>query len=385
MKSPRMIFELWLPRIAVVTCLTAPSLAGAQPGSASESPRESVNTAQSAQSAAGMNGELQPSARQLSGSGGKAEAWLRSSGILFRENRGQISDGEGNARPDIAFTADVPGARLYFRRDGISTVFARSSDSGKTEVPGLLRGHGPRPDAGPGIETYRMDMSFIGANASVRIRAEEAADGVVNCYLPGCPDGITGIREFRRIVYENIYDRIDLEMFSRDGRLKYNFIVHPGGRANDIRMRYHAATRLSILQDGALSITTPLGEVREDAPVSYLDDAADPVETQYRVSDEIVSFNVSPYDLNRTLTIDPWATYYGGNGHDNGYGVATDANANVFLSGHTYSTDFPVSAGFQMNHHGYMDAFIVKFNPNGVRLWATLGWKRSRRCVLPHE
>jgi hypothetical protein len=42
---------------------------------------------------------------------------LQQSGIRFTENRGQVVDTEGKVRGDIAFVADAPGARLYFRDD----------------------------------------------------------------------------------------------------------------------------------------------------------------------------------------------------------------------------------------------------------------------------
>lgn len=69
-----------------------------------------------------------------------------------------------------------------------------------------------------------------------------------------------------------------------------------------------------------------------------------------------------------------WATYYGGGGGENGVSVATDASGNVFMSGYTTSTTGIASGGFQNAYGGGLvggDAFLVKFNPSGTRIWAT--------------
>ena len=66
-----------------------------------------------------------------------------------------------------------------------------------------------------------------------------------------------------------------------------------------------------------------------------------------------------------------WATYYGGGDYDNGKGITTDTGGNVLLTGSTGSIDFPVVSGYQMSKSIYDDAFIVKFDGSGTRIWAT--------------
>src|SRR5947208_14358379 len=67
-----------------------------------------------------------------------------------------------------------------------------------------------------------------------------------------------------------------------------------------------------------------------------------------------------------------WATYYGGNDQDIAYNLTVDPFGNVYLIGQTESTNGIATAGaHQTTIGGGVDAFIVKFNSSGARLWAT--------------
>ncbi|MBI2268919.1 MAG: SBBP repeat-containing protein [Bacteroidetes bacterium] len=72
-----------------------------------------------------------------------------------------------------------------------------------------------------------------------------------------------------------------------------------------------------------------------------------------------------------------WATYYGGTGWDRGYSVACDNTGNVYLAGNTSSPNTLLNViaspgGFQtVFGGGFNDAFLVKFNSAGGRIWGT--------------
>lgn len=69
-----------------------------------------------------------------------------------------------------------------------------------------------------------------------------------------------------------------------------------------------------------------------------------------------------------------WSTYYGGSGDDNGNGVRCDANGNIYVTGNTESSNFPLQVlpgAFNQTAQGASDAFLLKFDNNGARLWAT--------------
>ena len=67
-----------------------------------------------------------------------------------------------------------------------------------------------------------------------------------------------------------------------------------------------------------------------------------------------------------------WATYYGGAGTDEGFCVVTDNSSNIYLAGTTASTSAIASGGFQNTYGGGgSDIFLAKFNSAGARTWAT--------------
>jgi hypothetical protein len=68
-----------------------------------------------------------------------------------------------------------------------------------------------------------------------------------------------------------------------------------------------------------------------------------------------------------------FSTYLGGSGTDYAGGLATDAAGNVYLTGHTNSTNFPTTAGsFQTTNQGMYDGYVTKITPNGSAiLWST--------------
>lgn len=76
---------------------------------------------------------------------------------------------------------------------------------------------------------------------------------------------------------------------------------------------------------------------------------------------------VAKFNATGSQTI--YSTLLGGNGNDGVNSIAVDLNGNAYVSGVTFSTDFPTVSPFQANFRGgAFDAFVTKINPAGGTL-----------------
>jgi len=74
------------------------------------------------------------------------------------------------------------------------------------------------------------------------------------------------------------------------------------------------------------------------------------------------------FKLNPTGSVLLYSTYIGGSDYDWGYSIAVDSGGNAFLTGCTASTNFPLVNAYQSAYAGNGDAFVLKLNPTGNAL-----------------
>ncbi len=75
------------------------------------------------------------------------------------------------------------------------------------------------------------------------------------------------------------------------------------------------------------------------------------------------------FKLSNDLTTMQWATYLGGSGDDAAYYLDIDPNQNVYVTGGTSSSNFPVTAGaFHQTYGGQIDGFLTRIQSNGSNI-----------------
>jgi len=65
-----------------------------------------------------------------------------------------------------------------------------------------------------------------------------------------------------------------------------------------------------------------------------------------------------------------WSTYVGGGGEEQGYGVTANSAGDVYVTGSTTTPGW-VSGGYDTDHNGGNDTFVMKLMANGDEAWST--------------
>jgi gliding motility-associated-like protein len=228
---------------------------------------------------------------------------------------------------------------------------------------------------------YKVD--FLGATKNFNPTPDKAISSYNN-YLIGNDQSkwASNCKIFGAVTYSNIYPNIDVRYYSdAAGRLKYDFIVKPGGNPAIIAMRYDGVKALNV-KNKELIISTAVGDVRELYPYCYQPGKGNraTVDCKYVVRDNVVTFQVNNFDSKQTLVIDPSIIFssFTGSFTDNwGYTATPGPDGSFFAGGIAFSNGYPVSPGaYQQNFGGgpplSYDIAIFKFSSNGSqKLYAT--------------
>lgn len=310
----------------------------------------------------------------------QANQLMHSRAVKFLENKGQMTDDKGNFMPFVFFKASAPGIDMYITENGITYLFTETEKEKDDED---IAFNDKRDDKKRKIKFSRVDMNIRGAVITKEnIIREDPGVTDFNFFAPNCPDGIYGVKEYKRITIKDIYPGIDWVLYNSDATgFKYDFVVHAGANPTQIKLIYEWAD-LSKKRNGNLEIYTPTGFITDHKPISFLKKSNQPVETAFKIENKNeVSFSIGDYDNSQTLVIDPqltWATYYGGDDDEGAIDVAVDKTGNVYIAGYILrNSSFPtLSAGVGTYFQGvksnpWENVAIVKFNSAGVRLWAT--------------
>ncbi len=295
--------------------------------------------------------------------------------LVFEPNRGQ-------AAPNVQWLARGSGFSVALTSDGATIEFhdraASQAPAASSSIPQLLPVRTPSRGPLASVQSSVVQMHLSGGNAW-KLEGVSPTGGTSNYLIGNKPaNWHTGIPQYAQAKASGVYSGIDLAFHGNQGELEYDFVVAPGADPRKIQLHFAGAASLRMDKDsGELVLTTSGGkEIRHQAPKIYQQVGGKKVTVKggYEVQGNgMASFTLGTYDNKLPLVIDPtiiFTTFLAGSDTDEAFGIALDGLGNSYVTGYTYSNNFPVVSRFQ-DHVSNSDAFVTKLSPSGSILFST--------------
>ncbi|MBF8275473.1 MAG: hypothetical protein HW390_546 [Candidatus Brocadiaceae bacterium] len=192
---------------------------------------------------------------------------------------------------------------------------------------------------------------------------------------------------FNVVSLGEVYKGIELSLKAYGNNVEKLFCVKPGASPEFIKVQVDGSKSLRVNQEGQLEADTELGLVKFTRPIAYqeIEGKRVEVDVEYRLSNQKSTnsdsknpkseygFTVASYDKTKDLIIDPLhaSTFLGGSGDERGYSLALDTSGSVYVTGWTWSTDFPTTSGAYDTSYNGADVFVSKLNSGLTSLLAS--------------
>ncbi len=321
----------------------------------------------------------QPAPAAVSGQRPAFQQELANLPLAFEPNRGQ-TDGR------VRYLAHAGGSTIFLTDQGIVIASLRPTAVAAPRLPSAVSpAHPVLPQTGtPAV----LQLIPQGAAPHPRLVASSRLPGIVN-YLIG-HTAHTDIPTYAAVTYQNIYPGIDLAVHGGKQGLEYDWILAAGADASRIALQVRGTNGLRLPASGNLVMRTPVGTVVEGQPRLYqlVRGRKQQIAGGFRLTGSTVRLWVGQYDPHRPLIVDPtqtllYSTYLGGSYSDVGTGIAVDSSGDAYITGYTYSSNFPIcpdnggTAAYCASHTGSPaqlasggngDAFVAELNPTGTKL-----------------
>ncbi len=301
--------------------------------------------------------------------------------IEFIENKGQWDS-------RVKFKGDVNAGAFFLRSGGFTVLQHNQQDLIALEEAWHGQQHGVVAKTGNMVlRSHAWNVDFLGADPVMEIAPDKGISTYNNYFLGNDPSKwASGCRIFQAVTLRNVYPNIDVRYYTSNGVLKYDIIVRPGGNVSRIALQYEGVDKLQV-KNKELIVGTSIGERKESAPYTYQSTAKGraEIDCRYKISGNIVRFDIKDYDPSSTLIIDPTMVFcsFTGSTTDNwGYTATYGPDGSMFGGGIVRNANgFPASPGaFQTTYQGGSsgtqegpcDIGIIKLSPTGnARVYAT--------------
>jgi len=288
----------------------------------------------------------------------------------FTENKGQWHE-------NVRYIAEVEGATIFFERNAFHYQFISK--------PNFHLGNKPEDTT---VRGHVFKARFLNSKEAVETTTAGESDFYYNYYLGNDPSRWQSeVRSYSKIEYHELYEGINLEVYSQGGFLKYDYIIKPGFSTEQIRVAYEGVQQ-PYLKDGNLIISHQLGEMIEEKPYAFQMVKGEKVviACNYSITEDgIVGFDFpNGYNEAYKLILDPvliFSTYSGSRADNFGETATYDDLGNGYMGGIADGPLYSLTLGAYQTSYGGddWDIAISKFSADGSSLLFStfLGGRRN--------
>ncbi|HPQ08916.1 MAG TPA: PKD domain-containing protein [Bacteroidia bacterium] len=292
--------------------------------------------------------------------------------VKFSENKGQWNE-------NVLFRSTLDGGVLFVEKDKLTfnffdkKKFRTFHEGGAKKVDDLkFKGHA-------------FQLKFLNAQKISSVKKFNEGSDYENFFIGNdSKKWASFVKNYQRVILENIYEGIDYEAISAGNGIKYNFIVHKNSSPQKIQMQYEGVSKI-FLKNKELHIQLVFEEIVEKQPYAYqvIDDKIVEVPCLFELKNNVVSFKFPKgYNSDYDLIIDPnliFAAQSGSTADNFGMTATYDMSGNLISGGTVFGPGYPTTTGaYDITYNGstpgantQIDVVLTKYNSSGTNLIAS--------------
>lgn len=295
---------------------------------------------------------------------------------VFIANNSQVTDQFGNQRSDVLYIMQTNEMKILLHKNGFSYIIENLESEESNILSNAKQIH---HNFKVNINSYRLDFNFPEAANTLPENIFANSYVAEMQYYNTRKGEPVFTKAYNEVAYRDVLPGVHFVFKNENGKFKYDIVLEETANRAQLSLQVFGAETIT-QTNNLLVFHTPLGSITENIPVSYIETNGKRKsihDVRFTQEKNTIRFSFPTHTNNKKIIIDPipslmWGTYYGGSGIDMVLNVATDKLGNVLAVGQTMSTNNIATLGsHQATYTGDFDMFLVKFNKQGVRQWAT--------------
>lgn len=297
--------------------------------------------------------------------------------VVFSDNQQaqyRFIENKGQWEPFIQYKTEFVGGALFLEKDRFTY------DYYDAEAMKQIHTHDAGKPRDVIIRHHAFRVKFLNSNPQVIVHGRNPEKYYYSYFIgKDHSKWASRVKLYRMADYYDLWDNIDLNMYTNKGFMKYDLAVKPGGAVRDIELEYEGADGL-YLENGNLHLITSLGKHVEQKPVAWqtVNGIRYEVACEYRLKGNKLSFAFPQgYNKSINLIIDPvmmFATYSGSTNNNFGNTATYDQYGFLYSGSSSFGQGYPTTVGaYDVTWNGGgNDIALTKYDTTGTFLkWST--------------